>query len=410
MVLLLLNNCSKDNLSTDSFRGSLRLTIGLFISVNEVENRLKSTQNTDDFLVIIYNNLESEVMRFGRAAEIPDEIELDPGQYYVVAHSNNDVPAAFDNPYYYGESAMFEITSGGQQSVTVNCELANTMVTIIYSDAVKANYDNYETTVSTTEGSLVFSKDETRAGYFRPKPMNISVVLTFQKDGTTRTKILKGVISDPQPKKKYEIHVDASPEGTSSIQINLDPLAGSIEIVNIDETNEIIQGPIAEGELLITEIMYDPMALTDNEGEWFEIYNTTDREINLYQVVILANNEVKHTINENITINPGEYFVIAKTTNAVAVPDYVYGGMSLTNSGMILSLANYGTNGKNGSLICAINYGLPGFPSGQGASICLSPALLNYSSAVSGDSWCVSRSGYSTGDKGTPGTINDVCE
>ena len=61
---------------------------------------------------------------------MPEEIELEQGQYYVTAHSNNDLPAAFENPYYYGESVLFTIIPGGQQSVTVNCELANTMITI----------------------------------------------------------------------------------------------------------------------------------------------------------------------------------------------------------------------------------------------------------------------------------------
>lgn len=407
-LLLLLSvfiSCKKDEPGSEILKGKLKLNVGLFISVNDIENNLKSTKGIENFLVTIFNAQGNEVMVFQEAGDMPEEIELDPGQYFVTAHSNNDLPAAFSNPFYYGETELFSIVPGGQETISLNCELANSMVTIIYSDQVKANYSDYQTTVSTNAGSLLFSKNEVRPGYFRPLPISIKVDLTWQKgDGTVQTKTLTGLIPDPQPRRNYEIHIDASSaSGSAFINISLDSLP-TVEIVDV---NEIIYG---SGELLITEIMADPATIDDIAGEWFEIYNTTDQPIDLFHVVIRKNTTERHVINSNLIIPANCYVVLAKSANAVSEPDYIYSSISLNNSGAELSLYHYGTDGTDGSLIFSVNYAAAEFPEARGASICLSPELLNYSAAVSGSSWCVSRSIFSTGDLGTPGSSNDSCD
>ncbi len=94
------------------------------------------------------------------------------------------------------------LAPGSQQAVTVNCELANTLVTIIYSEQLKSNYSDYHATVSTQAGSLTFGKDEIRAGYFQPLPINISVELTWQKgDGPLKVKRYPEVFRIPCPKR-----------------------------------------------------------------------------------------------------------------------------------------------------------------------------------------------------------------
>jgi hypothetical protein len=289
--------------------------------------------------------------------------------------------------------------------------MANTRVAIVYSDQVKSTFSDYSTTVSTSAGSLVFARDEIRAGYFQPMPITISVTLTWSKqDGTNGTKTLTGSIPSPQPRKSYEIHVNASSDGSAGIQINLDESMDPVEIVYITDNDNPISGVIKSGDLLITEIMYDPVAMADAGGEWFEIYNNTGATIDLHQLVIRKNATEQHIIDENILIPSHEYYVLSRTDTAVSGNKYVYGtAISLNNTGALLALYNYGTDGNDGSVIFAVNYGDDGFPSGTGASICLLPSLLNYIDAAKGDSWCVSTSVYSTGDRGTPAVLNDPC-
>jgi hypothetical protein len=377
-----------------------------------VKENLKSTSGADDFKVVIYNTADEEVLSFDKASELPAEIRLETGNYYVTASSDNNLPAAFDNPFYFGRSDTFLITPGGHQSVVVNCELSNTVISVIYSDQVKNNFSDYSTTVSSSAGSLVFNRTETRQGYFQPLDLSIRALLTWQKaDGTFESKTLNGSIPGPKPKRKYEIHVDAAGgEGMSMIVINLGDTVVPVEIVNISEEPVNPDGTISTGDLLITEIMYDPTSLTDTYGEWFEIYNNTGHSVNLQHLVISKNATDRHTITAAITLASHAYQVLARNEGAVLGNKYVYGAsISLNNTGAILSISNYGTDGTDGSEICSVDYGGDGFPSASGASICLSPELLNTRSEPLGASWCVSVSPYSTGDLGTPGALNDNC-
>ncbi len=412
LLLFFFASCEKEEARFDQPKGSLVVNIGLFISINEIDKSLKSTSAVEDFKVVIFNASHQEVLSFEHEADMPGEIELEAGQYYVTASSENNLPAAFDNPYYFGESEVFSITPGALTSVSVNCELANTMVSIVYTSNVRNNYTNYTTTVSSSAGSLLYSGSETRAGFFQPLPLTISALLTWQKeDGSTETKTLTGSIPTPQARKHYEIHIDAVPaEGSSAIQITVDEGTDPVEVVEITNGNPTQSG-VSFGGLLITEIMYDPFALLDTEGEWFEIYNNTNGPVDLYQIVIRRNDADDHIVNSHIALPSHEYFVFSRSETAVsAVNRYVYGSsISLTNKDAILSLSNYGSDGTDGSLIISVNYGDAEFPSGTGASLSLSPDHFTAAGAVLGSSWCVSSVAYNTGDFGTPGMLNPNC-
>jgi hypothetical protein len=408
-------SCQKEEAESQAKKGTLHIDVGLYLEVNELNSALKSTQQTEDFKVNIYRADGTVAIAYENALEMPASIELETGDYYVEAHSDNDLPAAFNNPFYYGVSENFSIVSNAQQSVVVTCELANTMVSVLYSSNLTSNFTDYSTTVSTQLGSLVFVRDELRIGYFQTSPLDIAVDLSYQKpDGSLVNKTLSGSISDPLPNRHYEIHVDASiDEGMATFQILLDESEVLVEVVDVSDNSTITPiGAIGYGELLITELMYNPSALSDAEGEWVEIYNNSDQVINLQNLVLERDDINRLTIPDPIDLAPGAYFVFARTDQATDASNYYnYGsGILLPNTGAVLSILNEGDLSNPGALIFSLDYGAAGFPDGSGASIGLSPNLLNASDAVKGTSWCISSSIYSTGDMGTPGMLNDNCQ
>ena len=121
-------SCQKEEAEPAKKKGTLHIDVGLYLEVNELNSALKSTQQTENFKVIIYNADGTVAISYDNALDMPASIELETGDYYVEAHSDNDLPAAFNNPYYFGVSDLFSIVSNTQQSVVVTCELANTMV------------------------------------------------------------------------------------------------------------------------------------------------------------------------------------------------------------------------------------------------------------------------------------------
>lgn len=405
-------SCQKDEGADNRPAGTLTLRVGLFVSVSGVSENLKSTLGTEDFRVVILNTAGQAVRTFDRAADMPEQISLETGSYYAEASFGTNPGAAFESPYYFGRSATFVITPGGAVSEAVNCQLANTVVTVVYSDHVKASFSDYTTTVSSTAGSLVYGPAETRTGYFQPLPLTVRATLTWiTSDGSPATRVLSGSIAAPEARRKYEIRVDATAAaGSSALTVNVDETVDLTEVVTLSESDE----PAAEGwtaaDLLITEIMFDPAALTDASGEWFEVYNTTDHALDLGNLVIDKNGTERHVIASNVRVEAGGYLVLSRTETAVTGAGYVYGSsISLNNTGAVLSLSTYGTNGSDGMVICSVNYGSTGFPSASGASICLDPDRLTAAGASSGSSWCTAVTPYASGDLGTPGSMNDNC-
>ena len=241
------------------------------------------------------------------------------------------------------------------------------------------------------------------------------MALSYEKpDGTPVSKSLWGSIPYPLANRHYEIYVDASvSEGLAAFRITMDSTEVPIEVIEIADTPVIpASGALAYGDLLITEIMYNPTALSDTEGEWFEVYNHSDQSINLQNLILGRDEANRHTITESLTLSPGAYVIFERGDSATTASlSYVFGSdLLLPNTGAVLSIFNEGTEAEPGALIFSVDYGEPDFPVGSGASICLNPALLNASDAAQGSSWCVSSSIYSTGDPGTPGTVNDACQ
>lgn len=90
---------------------------------------------------------------------------------------------------------------------------------------------------------------------------------------------------------------------------------------------------VSIGDLLITEVMANPAALSDTRGEWFELYNPTDQEINLQGISIGDDSGDKHRFESDLLILPGEYLTLARNNDPGFVPDYVYDDFKLSNSG-----------------------------------------------------------------------------
>lgn len=412
-LVILIHSCQKEeNIQEDP--GYLTIDVGLIISEMRVNNGLKSVSALEDFRVSIKNSDGTEYMTFERLAEIPDSVELEPGYYYVEAHSDNNLPAAFENPYYYGKSTEFIVLSGQSEQISIVCKLANTMVSVSYSESVQNSFTNFQTEVSTSLGYLLFEKDETRPGYFQTSALTIEVELEYlNPDGSLASKSLSGTIPDPEANRHYEILVNTTiDDGSATFLIELDEMTIPVEVIEIGDAGTETQSEAEYGDIIITEIMYNPTSLSDSDGEWFEIYNCSSEEINLYNFSLVRDSSYSHIISEEIILLPGEYYVLARSYTATeALNSYSYGSdLLLPNTGATLAVYKPGSLTEFGDLIFSVNYGLAEFPVVSGASISLDPGSHNAQNATDGSFWCAATSIFSSGDSGTPGINNDICE
>jgi hypothetical protein len=92
-------------------------------------------------------------------------------------------------------------------------------------------------------------------------------------------------------------------------------------------------------DLFISEIMANPLQVSDGNGEWIELFNPTAEAINLEGTLLSDDGSNNHTISTGspLLINPGQYFVMGRnddiTSNGGYTVDYVYSGFTLGNSG-----------------------------------------------------------------------------
>ncbi len=75
------------------------------------------------------------------------------------------------------------------------------------------------------------------------------------------------------------------------------------------------------GDLPISGIMVNPAAVSDRRGEWFELYNPTDDDINLRDIIIGDDGDDSHKIETDLLILPGHFLTLADRGDSAA-----YGG------------------------------------------------------------------------------------
>jgi len=161
------------------------------------------------------------------------------------------------------------------------------------------------------------------------------------------------------------------------------------------------------GDLIITEVMQNPLAVGDSSGEYFEVYNTTAAPIDMqgYEIIDESGSATeRHTIS-TLLVPANGYVVLGlngdTTTNGGVTVDYVYSGVSLGNGtdGIILDCT--------GTIIDQVVWDNGAtFPDPNGISMELAASAFDATSNDIGTNWGESTGTISGGDAGTPGAAN----
>jgi hypothetical protein len=169
---------------------------------------------------------------------------------------------------------------------------------------------------------------------------------------------------------------------------------------------------VKKGALVISEIYAGPPAdVTD--GEWFELYNTTDQAIDL-DGWSFKDDKNSESISSPVSVPAHGYVVLgqsdkSKSNGGVSV-DYAYGNsLSLSSKGDELHLFSPG-----GDEIDAVVFDNkdPWPVPVDGVSLQLDPGLLDADANDLGASWCLGQIGFPDKNAitlGTPGGPNSSC-
>ncbi len=173
-------------------------------------------------------------------------------------------------------------------------------------------------------------------------------------------------------------------------------------------------GDLNSGELVITEIMQNPSAVSDTYGEWFEVLNKSGETVDLEGLEIRDTGTNVTTIDSSVVIADGYYAVLGRNAdtslNGGVALDYDYGSFWLEHDNadeIILQVTLDSGTVKEIDRVAYDNGAT--FPDPTGASMALDPAKLNATANDIGANWAVATCPYGDGDYGTPGYANSSC-
>ncbi len=170
----------------------------------------------------------------------------------------------------------------------------------------------------------------------------------------------------------------------------------------------------AAGSIVVSEFLYDPLAVGEDSGEWVELYNPGNDPIDIAGWVLKddGTNLVRILPASGVLAVPAKGFVVLGqkadlAANGGADVDWAYGGkfqMANTADEIVLSW--------NDHVIDRVGYDVSaGFPKATGRSLQLEPVFLQADLNDEGGAWCATPDAavMAGGDRGTPGAANLDC-
>ncbi len=225
-LLLVLFGCQTD-LSDTAGKGVLRLDMSVDAGIKAgsitkgIETQI-DVPSVGEFTVLVLRD-GAEILRFDRFSEYSGEVELPKGSYSLSAYYGDKEREGFDLPYFEG-TKEFTITTGESTRVDLECMLANSIITLEYSDTFKEYFSKYNTTVKTASGnSFLIASDEERYAYVKPGKISATMDLTRQGGETGSESLKLQVVNNEsvEAKKHYNFKFDVN-AGGEMLEISFD--------------------------------------------------------------------------------------------------------------------------------------------------------------------------------------------
>jgi hypothetical protein len=208
----------------------------------------------------------------------------------------------------------------------------------------------------------------------------------------------------------YKTSIDSGGDNVSVGNTKLLYTIGEVYVKELTVGNTYVSegfiSPQDKIEVIITEIMQNPDAVTDANGEYFEVYNPTKFPVNLKGWTIKDDlaDTTPHEIVADLIVPADGFVVLARNsdlaTNGNVVVDYQYTDTDLNNAAEILVLED----GENTQKDITSYDGGPVWPNPTGAS--MEYIGSNIQDNNDGNLWAEAQrsEGVNAPDLGSPGT------
>ena len=182
---------------------------------------------------------------WARVADFDTDEEFSVGDYTMQAFYGTEGAEGFDAPYYSGTTAL-TVRENQVTAVNITASLANSMVSITYTDALKSYLADWDAVVSSSAGKseIAFAKDETRPAYITPGAVTLRLNVT-KPNGTSAT--LQAATFTAQPRHHYNVTVDLNDGEVGDAVLTITYVDDTEEkVIDINLSEDIISAPAPE--------------------------------------------------------------------------------------------------------------------------------------------------------------------
>lgn len=240
MIAAIFTSCSKDDSDYEGY-GNIAVNVNSDVNLSAVQTRAattvtdETTLNTYSFTVkraSVANTTWTGNYTYIKSASFAAATD-----YTISAENCNAATARTANSYYgqkriYGESSQFAIKAGETTAVTLNCTVANSMVTVTLDNTTLGNYfSSYEVSIGDGTGDgqrmLKFDSSNTTAYFDAGVTLSYSISAKLKNSESTvtfnNTIALGTTENKTEAAKNYNITVKASSSnGKISLTMTVD--------------------------------------------------------------------------------------------------------------------------------------------------------------------------------------------
>lgn len=176
-------------------------------------------------------------------AEFPFENSFPIGNYVLEASYGDVKTEGFECPAFYG-SQQITVTENETTNVSLVATVANTMVSVVYTDAFRNYMSDFGSTIHKVGNNnyLFFAENETRPGYLEPGELQLNVSFTKPNGQAASLNVTKFMA---QAAHHYTITVNlnnGNGSGNAVLEIMFDDYLAE-EMITIDLSDELLNAP-----------------------------------------------------------------------------------------------------------------------------------------------------------------------
>ena len=205
VLLVMLFSCTEDRLVPAGF---------LYLNVEEDATLITKAQSEVTFESLRVDILDMDGDTVKTYPDYLTEVKgkrltFPVGSYTVAVSSNHDGKAAWNAPLFQGAEEIV-VKQGEITSAQVVCKIANTKLSVVYAEEMGNYFSHFGTTVSNASGSLTYTRDEYRSGYFTPEPLTVALRLV-NRDGNEF--VIRKIYNDINPQYHYTFKFSVANSG-----------------------------------------------------------------------------------------------------------------------------------------------------------------------------------------------------